>query len=67
MPPVVDLEEAKNNGDRALAGRRTLTAAQNRSVLRGESEGIKFPTIMWFNYIIGSQWEGSNLYKSRVA
>ena len=41
MPQAVDLKEAENNGYRALAGRRTLTAAQNMSVLRGLG-GIKF-------------------------
>ena len=47
-------KEAEHNGDRALAGRPTLTAAQNKSVLRG-LEGMKFPMIMWLGYIIGLQ------------
>ncbi|KAL8832510.1 MAG: hypothetical protein Q9191_000237 [Dirinaria sp. TL-2023a] len=34
-------KEAEHNGDRALASRRTLTAAQNKSVLRGGLEGLQ--------------------------
>jgi len=52
------LKEAEHNGDRALAGRRTLTAAQKKSVLRGGLEGMKFPMIMWLGYIIGLQRGG---------
>ena len=51
-------EEAEHNGDRALAGRRTLIAAQNKSVLRGGLEGMKFPMIMWLGYMIGLQRGG---------
>ena len=52
------LKEAEHNGDRALAGRRTLTVAQNKSVLREGLEGMKFPIIMWLGYIIGLQRGG---------
>ena len=47
------LKDAEHNGDRALAGRRTLTASQNKSLLRGGLEGMKFPMIMWLGYMIG--------------
>lgn len=43
---AVDLEETNTNGDCALAGRRTLTAAKNKSVLRGGSESMKFPMLV---------------------
>lgn len=49
------LKEAKHNGDRALARRRTLTAAQNKSILRGGLKSINFPLMMWLGYVIGSQ------------
>lgn len=49
------LKEGEYNGDRALAGRRTLTAVQNKSVLRGGLKGMKFPMIMWLGYMIGLQ------------
>jgi len=52
------LKEAERNGDRALAGRRTLTAAQNKSLLRGGLEGMKFPIMMWLGYMIGLQRGG---------
>ncbi len=52
------LTEAEHDTDRALAGRRALTAAQNKSVLRGELEGMKVPMMMWLGYIIGSQRRG---------
>jgi len=51
------LNEAERNGDRALAGRRTLIAAQNKSLLRG-LEGMKFPMMMWLGYMIGLQRGG---------
>ena len=57
MPQAMDLKEAENNGDRALAG-RTLNAAQNKSVLRGGFEGMRFPMIMWLGYITGLQRGG---------
>lgn len=47
--------EAERNGDRALAGRRTLTAAQNKSLLQGGVEDMKFPMLMWLGYMIGLQ------------
>ncbi len=40
------LNEAERNGDRALAGRRTLTAAQNKLLLQGGLKGMKFPMMM---------------------
>lgn len=49
------LNETEHNGDRALAGRHTLTAAQNKLSLRGGLEGMKFPMMMWLGYIIGLQ------------
>ena len=52
------LKETEHVGDRALASRRTLTAARNKSILRGGLEGMKFPMIMWLGYIIGLQREG---------
>jgi len=52
------LREAEHNGDRALADRRILTAAQNKSVLRGGLKGMKFPMMMWLGYMIGSQRVG---------
>ena len=52
------LKEAEHNGDRALAGRRTLTAAQNKSVLRGGLKRMKFLMMMWLGYMIGSQRAG---------
>lgn len=58
MPQAVDLKEAENNGDRALAGRRTLIAAQKKSVLRGGLGGIKFPRMMWLGYMTGLEREG---------
>lgn len=51
-------KEAEHNKDRALASRRTLTAAQNKSVLRGGLEGMKYPMIMWMGYVIGLQQGG---------
>ncbi len=36
------LDEAEHNRDRAPAGRRTLTAALNKSLLRGRLEGMSF-------------------------
>ena len=51
-------KEAEHSGDRALASRCTLTAAQNKSVLREGLEGMKFPMIMWLGYIIGLQRGG---------
>ena len=47
------LDEAEHSRDRALAGRRILTAAQNKSLLRGRLEGMKFPMIVWLGYLIG--------------
>jgi hypothetical protein len=52
------LKEAEHNGDRALAGRHTLTAAQNKSLLRRGLEGMKFPMMMWLGYMIGLQRGG---------
>ena len=52
------LNKAEHNRDRAFAGRRTLTAAQNKSLLRGGLEGMKFPMIMWLGYMIGLQRGG---------
>jgi len=52
------LNETEHNGYRALAGRRTLTAAQNKTLLRGGLEGMKFPIMMWLGYMIGLQWGG---------
>lgn len=49
------LNETEHNRDRALAGRHTLTAAQNKSLLRGGLEGMKFPMMMWLGYMIGLQ------------
>jgi len=36
------------------AGRCTLPAVQNKTILRG-LEGMKFPMMMWLGYMIGSQ------------
>jgi hypothetical protein len=47
------LNEAERDRDRALAGRRALTAAKNKSLLRGGLEGMKFPMMMWLGYMIG--------------
>lgn len=47
------LDEAVHNRDRALAGRRIVTAAQNKSLLRGGLEDMRFPMIMWLGYLIG--------------
>ncbi len=52
------LNETEHNEYRALAGRRTLTAAQNKSLLRGGLEGMKFPMMMWLGYMIGLQRGG---------
>jgi hypothetical protein len=52
------LKEAEYHGDRALAVRRPLTAVQNKSVLRGGLEGMKFPMMMWLGYMIGLQRRG---------
>ncbi len=49
------LNETEDNGYRAIAGRCTLTAAQNKSLLRGGLEGMKFPMMMWLGYMIGLQ------------
>jgi hypothetical protein len=49
------LTEAEHDADRVLAGQRALTAAQNKSLLRGGLEGMKFPMMMWLGYIVGSQ------------
>jgi hypothetical protein len=64
MLPIPDasncecLKEAENNEDRALIGRRTLIAAQKKSVLRGGLKGIKFSMMMWLSYMIGLQRRG---------
>lgn len=47
--------EAGHSGYRALPGRRTLTAAQNKSLLRGELGGIRVLMMMWPGYLIGLQ------------
>ena len=52
------LKEGEYNRDRALAVRRPLTIVQNKSVLRGGLEGIKFPIIIWLGYMIGLQRGG---------
>lgn len=52
------LREAEHNGDRTPTGRRTLTAIQNKTVLREGLEGMKFPMMMWLGYVIGSQRAG---------
>ena len=52
------LNETEHNGYRALPGKRTLTVAQNKSLLRGGLEGMKFPMMMWLGYIIGLQRGG---------
>lgn len=49
------LDKAEHISDRALASRRTLTAAQNKSLLRGGLESMKCIMIMWLGYLIGSQ------------
>ena len=47
--------QAEHTGDHAFAGRRTLTTAQNKPLLRRGLKGIKFPVIMWLGCIIGLQ------------
>ncbi len=49
------VNQAEHTEDRALADRRILITAQNKSLLRRELKDIKFPVIMWLNYIIGLQ------------
>ena len=50
------LTKAKYDADRVLAGQRVLTAAQNKSLLRGGLKDMKFSMMMWLDYIVGSQW-----------
>ena len=63
MLPVVDAsscgsQEGRYNGDRALADRRILTAAQKKPVLREGLGGIKFPMMICLGYMIGLEWGG---------
>ena len=47
--------KTEHSGYRALPSRRTLTAAQNKSLLLGGLEGMKSPMIRWLGYLIGLQ------------
>lgn len=49
------LNETENNGYHALACRRTMTAAQNKPLLRRGLKGMKF---LWLGYMVGLQRGG---------